>query len=169
MDVTYSGRSTDSLAVRALRESDFHLGFLECMSGLSEVGDVNEAKFCEQLAFREKQGTITMVVEDMEKKKIVATGTILFDYKFTRSCGLCAHIEDIVVDKNYRGQRLGHRIVDALVEEAHNRQCYKIILDCTNENKPFYEKLGFREKEVQMRYDITMSGEDYKKNSQFAK
>ena len=28
--------------------------------------------------------------------------------------------------------------------------CYKVILDCAEENKGFYEKAGMRQKEVQM-------------------
>jgi glucosamine-phosphate N-acetyltransferase len=28
--------------------------------------------------------------------------------------------------------------------------CYKLILDCTRDKVPFYEKAGFKEKEIQM-------------------
>jgi glucosamine-phosphate N-acetyltransferase len=37
---------------------------------------------------------------------------------------------------------------------ARNEKCYKVILDCSQENIPFYEKSGFRKHEVSMRYDI---------------
>jgi len=30
--------------------------------------------------------------------------------------------------------------------------CYKIILDCSEKNVPFYEKCGFKKKEVQMAF-----------------
>jgi glucosamine-phosphate N-acetyltransferase len=37
---------------------------------------------------------------------------------------------------------------------ARKENCYKVILDCSQNNIPFYEKAGFREYEVSMRYDI---------------
>jgi glucosamine-phosphate N-acetyltransferase len=40
--------------------------------------------------------------------------------------------------------------VNALVEEANERQCYKVILDCDEANVGFYEKAGLVRKEVQM-------------------
>ena len=167
MTTTFTGRSDDEFIVRSLRESDYEIGFLECLGNLTEVGKVTFDQFKAQHALREKQGYFTVVIEDIQKKTIIGSGSIIFENKFTRSCGLVGHIEDIVVDKSYRGKRLGLRVVDALQEEACRRQCYKVILDCSEENKTFYEKLGFVEKELQMRYNVSQSGDDYKKNSRF--
>lgn len=60
------------------------------------------------------------------------------------------HIEDVVVDAAARGQRLGQRLVDALVAAAKAAGCYKVILDCAEHNVAFYEKCGLTRKEVQM-------------------
>jgi glucosamine-phosphate N-acetyltransferase len=35
---------------------------------------------------------------------------------------------------------------------AMENNCYKIILDCTEDNKKFYESCGFSSKQVQMSY-----------------
>ena len=43
-----------------------------------------------------------------------------------------------------------HRIVDALVDAARAAGCYKVILDCAEDNVAFYSKSGFKRKEVQM-------------------
>ena len=39
----------------------------------------------------------------------MAAGTAFLERKFIRSCGVVAHIEDVVVDSSCRGLRLGQR------------------------------------------------------------
>ena len=48
-----------------------------------------------------------ILIEDLQKKKIVAAGTLMIEYKFIHNCGHIGHIEDIVVDKEERGKNLG--------------------------------------------------------------
>jgi hypothetical protein len=43
-----------------------------------------------------------------------------------------------------------HRLIEALVDVARQRGCYKVILDCSEANQAFYEKCGLTRKEVQM-------------------
>ena len=64
--------------------------------------------------------------------------------------GQCGHIEDVVTDAGARGGGLGRRIVEHLTGLARARGCYKVILDCAEDNAGFYAKCGFRRKEVQM-------------------
>ena len=64
--------------------------------------------------------------------------------------GQCGHIEDVVTDVGARGGGLGRRIVEHLTGLARARGCYKVILDCAEDNAGFYAKCGFRRKEVQM-------------------
>lgn len=87
---------------------------------------------------------------DLDKQKIIATATLLVELKFIRNCGKCGHIEDVVVDTSYRGLRLGLRVVEALITAAKDSGCYKVILDCSESNAPFYEKCGLIKKEIQM-------------------
>ena len=42
------------------------------------------------------------------------------------------------------------RIVNELVKAARAAGCYKVILDCSNDNVDFYAKSGFERKEVHM-------------------
>ena len=56
----------------------------------------------------------------------------------------------MVVDTSYRGQRLGLRVIEALIDAAKEAGCYKVILDCTEENSTFYAKCGLTKKEIQM-------------------
>ena len=91
-----------------------------------------------------------MCVSDQTKTRILATGTVFVEHKFIHACSKVGHIEDVVVLPEARGQGLGLRIVNALIDEASERQCYKVILDCDEANVGFYEKAGMVRKEVQM-------------------
>lgn len=42
------------------------------------------------------------------------------------------------------------RVIEALMAEAEAAGCYKVILDCSEENAPFYQKCGLTKKELQM-------------------
>jgi GNAT superfamily N-acetyltransferase len=43
-------------------------------------------------------------------------------------------------------------VIEQLKSIAKAQGCYKVILDCDEKNQGFYEKLGFKKKEVQMAY-----------------
>ena len=62
--------------------------------------------------------------------------------------GKVAHIEDVVVDKSMRGYGLGKKLIEVAIKECQD--CYKIILDCSDENVEFYKKCRFKCKENQM-------------------
>ncbi|MFS7921590.1 putative glucosamine-phosphate N-acetyltransferase transcription regulator GNAT family [Helianthus anomalus] len=46
--------------------------------------------------------------------------------------------------------QLGKKVVGFLVDHARLTGCYKVILDCSEDNRAFYEKCGFKKKEIQM-------------------
>ena len=48
-----------------------------------------------------------IVIEDVVAKTIAATGAIFLERKFLRAGALAGHIEDIVVNKSYRGKDFG--------------------------------------------------------------
>ena len=76
--------------------------------------------------------------------------TILFDYKLIH--GLCkvAHLEDVILDPEFRSMGLGQSLVKAAIKVAQKEKCYKIILNCKAELTNFYSKLGFKQRENQM-------------------
>ena len=91
-----------------------------------------------------------IVVEDLRKEKIIGAGSLIIEKKFIRDLGIAGHIEDIVVDKTYRGKNLGKRVIELLKALAEANNCYKVILDCADYNVPFYNKCGFFVKGVEM-------------------
>ena len=44
------------------------------------------------------------------------------------------HIEDIAVDADQQGKKLGLRVIQALTGISENSGCYKTILNCSDHN-----------------------------------
>ena len=81
---------------------------------------------------------------------IIATGTIIYEYKFIHNISICAHIEDICVDENYRGKNYGSKLIQYLIDRAKEKGCYKVILDCDEKLYNFYNNCGLEKNQIQM-------------------
>jgi len=89
-------------------------------------------------------------LEDIDNHVIIGTITLLIEAKIIHNMGKVAHIEDVVVDPNYRGTNLGKTLVKKVTDIADDANCYKIILDCDEHNEIFYKKCEFKRKGIQM-------------------
>jgi glucosamine-phosphate N-acetyltransferase len=92
------------------------------------------------------------VIENTNKNTTVIIGsvTIFIETKLIHNFGKVAHVEDVIVDNTCRGKGLGKMLVQKCIDYAQKHDCYKIILNCSDENIPFYEKCGFSKKENEM-------------------
>ena len=138
--------------IRELRKEDLGKGFLATLDSLRQTSDIERNKAEEIFEKISSNPDHVIVVAELDGK-IVGTTTLLIEIKFIHSGGLVGHIEDVVVDKNFQGQKIGEKIMKYLLEFAKNRGCYKTILDCTDDVKPFYEKLGFKHIANELRCD----------------
>ncbi|WP_439555774.1 GNAT family N-acetyltransferase [Dyadobacter sp.] len=75
--------------------------------------------------------------------KIACYGSVIIEYKIRG--GRSGHIEDIVVDHQWRRKGFGELLISHLVSYCETAGCYKVILDCYEETVPFYNKLHFKE------------------------
>ena len=87
--------------------------------------------------------TIVISVEDI----IVGVASIHIIKKLTRILGI---IEDVAVNKKYRGKGVGKKLVERLILIGKQKNCDKIVLNSSEANSKFYEKIGFKKKELQM-------------------
>ncbi|XP_010271651.1 PREDICTED: glucosamine 6-phosphate N-acetyltransferase isoform X2 [Nelumbo nucifera] len=142
----------EQLQVRRLQISDYNKGFIQLLQQLSVCDSVSDEEFNARFQELSSHGDdhVIAVIEDDQTGKIIATGSVFVEKKFLRNCGKVGHIEDVVVDSNARGMKLGQKIIGFLTDHARSAGCYKVILDCSVENKGFYEKCGFKRKEIQM-------------------
>ena len=138
--------------IRELRKEDLWNGFLTTLDSLRQASNIDRSKAEEVFEKINSNPDHIIIVAELDGKIVGAT-TILIEPKFIHRGGLVGHIEDVVVDKNFQGQRIGEKIIKYLLEFAKNRGCYKTILDCTDDVKPFYEKLGFKHIANELRFD----------------
>ena len=87
---------------------------------------------------------------DQDDFDIVASGTIIIEPKIIHEGKNVGHIEDIVVSYFMRGQGISQIILNRLKQFALDNDCYKVILDCSEDVKPVYMKNGFQVKGCQM-------------------
>ena len=140
------------LIIRKIIESDLENGFLESLDKLREVSNLehNSAKSILE-GILENENHIVHVAE--LDGKIVGSTTLLIEQKFIHEGGFVGHIEDVVVKKEFEGQGIGMKLVISLLDVANKKKCYKTILNCEDTLIPFYEKIGFKQKSNEMRFD----------------
>ena len=134
---------------RNLQKNDFNLGYLDLLSQLTEVNK-NNISFEKFSNFIDKLGENHKIIIIINNNNIIATGTLLIENKIIHSISKVGHIEDIVVDSNSKGLGIGKQIVNYLTNLAKENNCYKVILNCNDNNIGFYQKCGYQKKETQM-------------------
>ena len=140
------------IIIREIEEDDLEKGFLETLDFLRNTGDLDKNKAIEILK-KIKQNPNHIIHVAIDNKKIVGSTTLLIEQKFIHNGGLVGHIEDVVVRKDYEGKGIGIKLVTSLLERAKGKNCYKTILDCKDDVKQFYERIGFKHESNGMRYD----------------
>ena len=108
---------------------------------------------------------------DIQQEEIIATGTkfsmvqngkeVARAYLYLLSNDLhkrpFGFMEDVFVDEALRGQGIGTELVKKVIEEAKQRDCYKLIC-ASRYDKPkvheLYQNLGFQEHGTEFRIDL---------------
>ena len=140
------------IEIREIRENDLENGFLETLDFLRKASDLDKSK-AKEILEKIKQNSNQIIQVAIDDKKIVGCITLLIEQKFIHDGGLIGHIEDVVVRKDYEGKGIGMKLVTSMLEYAKRKNCYKTILDCKDDVKQFYERIGFKHESNGMRYD----------------
>ena len=143
--------STQTFIVEELQKNDYFNGHLQLLSQLTITNPENITfeQFCDTYDKQIQQGKKIFVVRD-NKDKIIATASLIIEQKFTRDLSKAGHIEDVVTDREHRKKGLGKLLVDYCKNYASQQGCYKTLLNCSDDNAPFYEKCLFEKKDVGM-------------------
>lgn len=136
-------------SIRHIDDSDITGDYIKLLGQLTQVDNLDKTKTFEFLRSLGKNHAV-FIIEDYEMNKVIASGTIFIEQKLIHNNGKVGHIEDIVVDKNYRGYGLGKKLINFLSKYAKDEGCYKCILDCSEDNVTFYEKCSYQRKGVEM-------------------
>ena len=140
------------MIIRELQRDDLWNGFLESLDSLRAASNISR-ELADQI-FTDISANKNHIIAVAELDgKIVAATTLIIEQKFIHNGGKTGHIEDVVVHKDHQGKKIGREIVQYLLNKAASMGCYKTVLDCRDELRPFYEKIGFIEHGFQMRFD----------------
>ena len=140
------------IIIREIEENDLENGFLETLDFLRKASDIDKNK-AKEILKKIKLNPNHIIHVAIDDKKIVGSTTLLVEQKFIHDGGLVGHIEDVVVRKDYEGKGIGIKLVTSMLECAKEKNCYKTILDCKDDVKRFYERIGFKRESNCMRYD----------------
>lgn len=131
------------MSFRKLTSSDY-VAYLDLINEFRPT-QFTELQFTSILETIQKSSTIWVYDEG---GVLMATGTILYEHKFIFNSCVYAHIEDVCVRASHRRQGLGKKLIHHLINQA--RHCYKITMDCADENIKFYEACGMERRGNQM-------------------
>lgn len=73
-----------------------------------------------------------------------AYGKLILEPKLIHGGCRAAHIEDLCVNPDFRGQGLSTLLLKHMLEFTDYDGSYKVMLNCTPELQEFYEKQGFK-------------------------
>lgn len=86
-----------------------------------------------------------------DKNEKIAQGSILIHERENGNIGI---IEDIWTHEECRRKGIASVIILELINKAREYNCYKVILDCADDNVHLYETLGFAKWQNSMRKDL---------------
>ncbi len=81
---------------------------------------------------------------------IVGCITLILEKKIIHNGMYVGHIEDVIVLQDYQHNGVGYKLVNYIINLCKNNNCYKVILDCSEELIKFYKKNNMEKKNIQM-------------------
>ena len=125
--------------------------YLLLLSQLTKTPKITNQEFMNNLTKISNMGCIIVCyIINNNNIYIIGSATIIFEPKIIRQGKNVGHIEDIIVDEKYRSMKIASILINKLIDLANENNCYKVILDCTENISGFYKKIGFEKHGVQM-------------------
>jgi glucosamine-phosphate N-acetyltransferase len=151
-----SSKQKVNIVIREIELADLKRGFFDTLSNLAQIGDIaNQNDRAEKILSEIKLLRFcTIFVAVKQDGQLIGSITLLIEQKFIHNGGKVGHIEDVVTRREYQGSGIGKALVLKALDYAKQNKCYKVVLDCSNRNVEFYKKIGFKEHEVSMRFDL---------------
>lgn len=91
-----------------------------------------------------------------EQDKNIAGMLVYYFLPYTAQNRPAIYMKELYVDENYRGQKVGEKLMDALKEEAVRHDCKQIkwtVAPWNDGGKRFYERLGANENRDWLNYE----------------
>nr|QFG73834.1 MAG: acetyltransferase (GNAT) family protein [Megaviridae environmental sample] len=138
------------MSIRKLEPSDYNKNYLNLLKQLSDCPDLSPSEF--ELIYNQLDINHNIYIIEHDNK-IIASITLIREPKFIHGKAVL-HIEDVIVDENSRNLGYGKQLLEFALQYAKDTDCYKTILNCNPIYKDFYEKFGFKCKNIEMAHYI---------------
>lgn len=145
MDISYT---TLQLFMKQKNNSIIKKNYLNLLQQLTNAENIEDNIFNKTIEDIHKHGVIYIAYNN--NNEIIGSCSALIEQKIIHGCKNVCHIEDLVIDENYRNNGISKQLVSLCQNFAMDKNCYKIILNCKNELQPFYEKINFKNNGIQM-------------------
>lgn len=147
----------NEMKFRHLELYDYNNNFLDLFKSFSSDINYDKILFDEYYSNYLSSNKVIYVLE--LNNIILGSISLLFDQKIFHNYNLSIQIEDLVVNKNIRNNKIGSLLLSTvknLIEEVNTIEymIYKIILNCDDKLENFYTKNGFIKKGNYMTYYI---------------
>jgi glucosamine-phosphate N-acetyltransferase len=133
------------ILIHEIEYDDIDKGFLEVLENLflPDIDNENAKNILKKIKSNPLHKIF--VAQDNTNGNIIGTTTLLIEPKFINKGMQVGYIEDVSVRKGYEGLGIGFKLVNHATNYAISKErCKKILLYCSEKNKPFYEKLGYK-------------------------
>ena len=130
--------------LRSLNINDYSEELFKVLSQLTKADLPTFEDFEKRFNWMKDSGCYYVIIcYHKDTNDIVGTATLIVEHKFIHECATRGRVEDVVVDVKGRGKGLGKLLVSACTDLSKKLGCYKTTLECSVDNAPFYEKLGY--------------------------
>lgn len=128
------------------RLMEIRLEMLRVVNGLEADYEFSDELKTESRGYFLSGDQTTLLATDGEKTIGCASiNYITIMPTFSHPTGKRAFLMSVYTQKEYRRMGIARRMVGQLVGEARAKGCSEIILDATEEGRPLYKSLGFKE------------------------
>lgn len=139
------------ISIRELEPADFDAGFIETLSALREV--TKDRQLLTAIFSERNDGNTHTYVAVGPAGRIVGTIALIMERKYYHDGKRVGHIEDLAVHPSEQGHGIGTKLLEYAMVEAKKAGCYKLVLECTPELVDYYQRLGFKQNNIRLRYD----------------
>lgn len=143
---------------KKFNEMPIYLKIVDCELVVKSTKLLNENFFSESMEItkeiKNEPYAVRFEIQDQGKKVAWAYLYVIFQDRHDEPYGL---MENVYVESEYRRKGLGTKLVQAVINEAKERNCYKLISTSRNSNLKvhhWYQKLGLVEYGKEFRMDF---------------
>ena len=105
------------ITIRELEANDLFNGFLQSMDSLKLASNLDKKK-AEGIFDKISSNSNHFVYVAILDGRVVGSTTMIIEPKFIHDGGKVAHIEDVVVSKEYQGKGIGEMLMQSLLDLA---------------------------------------------------